>query len=38
MNLDIELRDPGDKFNIELTTQTAQTDQTAFIMWISDDD
>jgi hypothetical protein len=34
MNLDIELRDPGDKFNIELVTQ----EQNNWFIWIEDDE
>jgi hypothetical protein len=34
MNLDIELRDPGDKFNIELITQ----EQSAWVIWLTDDE
>jgi hypothetical protein len=35
MNFDVDLRDPGDKFNIDLITQE---EQTVWVMWISDDD
>jgi hypothetical protein len=34
MNFDIELRDPGDKFNIELVTQ----EQTTWLIWMEDDE
>lgn len=34
MNLDIELRDAGNKFNIELVTQ----DQTNWFVWVEDDE
>lgn len=34
MNLDVDLRDPGEKFNIELVTQ----DQSTWVIWVSEDE